>query len=216
VAFLDYLIGSLVDVGIRRVLFLVGYKSEVIMDAYGDSVGDGIAVEYSVGKVEDETGRRLLNAYDMLDERFLLLYGDNYWPIEFEGMLDLYERTGAKVTTTVFSNEEGTGEYGHENNVEVGEDGYVRCYDKKRQRAGLNGVDIGYFVVDKGAIDPSMKGNVSFERDVLPGLISRRELAAYVTDGQYYYITSMETLRVFESAVKERGFLPVSMGCCQG
>ena len=64
-------------------------------------------------------------------------------------MTQHYLRKNARVSTTVFSNVHGTGEYGVHNNIEVGEDGFVNRYDKKRQSAGLNGVDIGYFIVDK-------------------------------------------------------------------
>ncbi len=195
--FLDYLIDSLIRVGIKKVLFLVGYKSEVIMKRYKDSFGDAVQFEYSVGLTEDNTGRRLLNAYDSLDDRFLLLYGDNYWPIQLGPMLSLYLKTNALVSTTVFSNKDGAGEYGPENNVEVGSDNYVRRYDKTRKSLGLNGVDIGYFIVSKKALDPGMKGNVSFETDILPGFIANKQLAAYVTDIQYYFITTLASLEKF-------------------
>ena len=203
--FLDYLIKSVLQVGIRRILLLVGYKGEIIINRYRRLLNNGVKVEYSHGRIEDNTGRRLLNAYELLEEHFLLLYGDNYWPIEWDKMSELYERKKAKVLTTVFSNRNGTGEYGPENNVEVGVDNFVKRYDKQRKSANLNGVDIGYFVVDKSVIDPNITGNISFEEDILSELISKKQLIAHVTDIQYYYITNMESMRDFESAVIEKG-----------
>jgi len=201
--FLDYLIDSLIRVDIKKVLFLVGYKSEAIIKRYKDSLGGMVQFEYSIGLTEDNTGRRLLNAYNLLEDHFILLYGDNYWPIQLDPMVSLYKKTEAAVLTTVFSNKDGAGEYGWENNVEVGNDSYVKRYDKTRKSFGLNGIDIGYFLVSKKALNPSLKENLSFESDILPEFIVRKQLVAYVTDIQYYFITTLESLRKFEAFVRK-------------
>lgn len=200
--FLNFLLQSLRSVGLQKALLLVGYRGEVIIDYYRKYAGS-LRVDFSVGTAEDQTGRRLLNAYSKLEDRFLLLYGDNYWPIELPAMLEHYERTGAKVSSTIFRNAEGTGEYGLQNNVEVGPDGRIRRYDRSRKSAGLNGVDIGYFIVDKSVLDPKLEGNLSFEEHALPRLIERGELAGYVTDRQYRYITDMKNLEAFERFVAD-------------
>lgn len=207
--FLDYLIESLVAVGIRRILILLGYKAEMIMKRYRNSLSNGVQIEYSIGTVDDQTGRRLLKAYDMLDEFFLLLYGDNYWPIELTDMLKLYRQKNASVLTTVFSNKNGTGEYGAENNVEVGSDCFVKKYDKKRMSKGLNGVDIGYFIVNKSCLNSGAEGNISFEEDILTRLVLDRQVVAYITDTQYYYITDINSLRNLESFVIRQNVKPI-------
>ncbi len=204
--FLDYLLQSLAQAGIKKVLFLTGYKAETISGRYGSRLANGMAVDYSVGTVDDQTGRRLLNAYAKLDERFLLLYGDNYWPIELGKMQRLFEEKKAGALTTVFTNKKGTAEYGWENNVEVGPDGFVRRYDKKRQANGLNGVDIGFFIVNRSLVDPSIQGNISFEETILARLAEERKLVGYLTDVQYYFITTLASLRGFEKTVKQKGF----------
>ena len=207
VPFLDYLIYSIVQAGIKNILILLGYKADVIIDRY-NSMRD-ISIEFSYGSVNDQTGRRVLNAYDQLDDYFLLMYGDNYWPIELDAMSSNYQKLNASVTTTVFSNKNGTGEYGFGNNVVVSDNNYVVQYDKQRETDAANGVDMGYFLVAKNTLDPEMPGNVSFEIDILPELIAKKQLGAYVTDTQYYYITNMQTLKDFENAAEENNFLPL-------
>ena len=169
----------------------------------------GINIEFSYGSVNDQTGRRVLNAYDQLDDQFLLMYGDNYWPIELDAMSSNYQKLNASVTTTVFSNKNGTGEYGFGNNVVVSADNMVVKYDKQRETDAANGVDIGYFLVAKEALDPQMQGNVSFEVGILPSLIAQKQLGAYVTDKQYYYITNMQTLKDFETTALKNNILPL-------
>ena len=208
IPFLDYLIYSFVEVGIKQVLILLGYKGGLIKDRYL-SVSD-IKIDFSFGNEHEKTGRRVLNAYDQLEEHFLLVYGDNYWPIDSDKMIENYQKLNTAITTTVFSNKNGTGEYGFENNVVIGNDQKVLKYDKTRKTNAANGVDIGYFLIEKEALNPQMDGNISFELDILPSLIEQKQLGAYVTDKQYYYITNMKTLKAFEAAVFNKKFLPLS------
>ncbi|SVC31009.1 uncharacterized protein METZ01_LOCUS283863, partial [marine metagenome] len=161
IPFLDYLIHSIVHTGIENILILLGYKADSIIDRY--KYMRNIIIEFSYGTEQDQTGRRVLNVYDQLDDHFLLMYGDNYWPIELKKMWSNYQRLNAGITTTVFSNQEGTGEYGFGNNVVVNDNNYVIQYDKKRETDAANGVDIGYFLIAKEFLDSKILGNVSFE-----------------------------------------------------
>lgn len=210
VPFLDYLLGLLASQGIERVLLLVGYKHDVIRARYRNLRKRDFVVELSVGGEEDLTGRRLLNAFDRLDDRFLLLYGDNYWPLRLAPMCDEFQKSDAALTTTVFGNRLGTAEYGFENNVEVAADGRVLRYDKSRTSAGLNGVDIGFFLVNRACLDPTMRENLSFEEAILPPLVAAKRVFAYRTDEQYHYITTREDLERFERVVRESGIAPLA------
>ena len=213
IPFLDYLIATINQAGIKRILLLLGYRSGMIIDRYSKPFyNDEMQIEFSVGHLNDQTGRRLINAYELLDNTFLLLYGDNYWPIEWDNMINLYKRKNVEVMTTVFGNRNGTGEYGKQNNVTVGEDAFVKCYDKGRKSENLNGVDIGYFIVSKNILNPHRIGNISFEEDILPELISQKQLIAYITNTQYYYITTMESLKTFEAYVKQNDTQYLSRG----
>ena len=204
--FVDYLLWMLHDAGIRRIVFLLGYKAEAVIDHCRNQRISGLEIDYSIGKEEDQTGRRLINAYENLERNFLLLYGDNYWPVPLNLMKANYIKLGLPVTTTVFNNKNGTGEYGFENNVIVNELGKVKAYDKSRQAVGLNGIDIGFFLVDKAVIDPHELGNISFEEKILTRLAIQGKLGAFITDEQYYYITTLESLKIFERVSNEKGF----------
>lgn len=203
IPFLDYLLSSLIDTGITHIVLLVGYKAEKIVYRYGNNLADGTRIDYSVGEIDDATGRRLLNAESLLDDTFILLYADNYWPIDLKNMQNHYKARNVGLMTTVFRNRNGTGEYGYENNVEVRSDGFVIRYDKSRQSDNLNGVDIGFFLVNKSILPFYRKDNISFEEGLLPGFITDKQLTAFVTDKQYYYITDIPSLKRFEDMVRQ-------------
>lgn len=203
IPFLDYLIESLKNVGINRILLLLGYMAEKIVERYSNLPDSNIGIEFSIGQTEFQTGKRVMHAYSQLHDSFLLMYGDNYWPIQFISMLEFWNKTNAGIITTVFSNKHGTGEYGIENNVRYNNKFQVEFYDKSRNSPNLNGVDIGYFLVDKKMLDPSLKENISFEEYFLPRIIEQKKLYAFVTDLQYYYLTNLNSLRNFEKYVLE-------------
>ena len=62
------------------------------------------------------------------------------------------------------------------NNVLVDNDGFVTVYDKKRETPGLNGVDIGFFILSKDVLDLAPESNFSFEREILPRLAAAKQL----------------------------------------
>ena len=72
--FLDYLLRSLIDEGIKKILILNGYKGELISDPYQDSLCDKFPVVYSNSGPNSNTGKRLADAYDKLDDFFILVY----------------------------------------------------------------------------------------------------------------------------------------------
>lgn len=192
--FLEYLIELLKQNGIEEVVLLVGYLSEKIIDYFGDGSRFGVHIKYSKGDSDDETGTRIKNAHDMLREKFLLLYGDNYWPLNLSALADFYRFKNVLALTTVYANMDGGGEYGFENNIHLASDGLVLGYDKTRKNPALNGVDIGFFVIDKKVLNKMPQTNFSFEKEILPMLVSEKQLVGYRAFHPYYTLTSADMI----------------------
>ncbi len=196
--FIEYLVELLAGQGIRDILLLVGYRAEQLQAALGDGSKYGVRLAYSYTPFEDANGVeqysavRIKNAAALLHDHFVLLYCDNYWPMNLAKMADFYRQMGVLASTTVYNNADGGGEYGRENNVAVGADGQVLRYDKTRRDPQLNGVDIGFFLLDKRVVEYLPADNRSFEEGMLPRLVDDRALAAFGTDHPYYTITSHE------------------------
>jgi D-glycero-D-manno-heptose 1,7-bisphosphate phosphatase len=145
----------------------------------------------------------------MLDDNFLLIYADNYWPIQLDSMIKNLNKKNKFISTTVFNNNDGTGEYGYDNNVQIDQEGFVIKYDPTRKADGLNGVDIGYFVMNKKLIDNTSSENLSFENDMLPKFIEKKNLVAFITSDQYYYITDIKCIKKFENFVSLKNPKPL-------
>jgi len=193
--FLEYLIRLLRENGIAEVVLMLGYLADKVMDHFGDGKRFGMRVRYSVGEVPDETGTRVRLAAPMLDDRFLLMYCDNYWPLRLRALERFHKRHQGLATMTVYANRDGV----TRNNVQVDDQGRILRYDKTRKGPDLNGVDIGFFILHKQVLEwlPE-EGNIPFETNVFPPLVENGQLFAYLTDHKYYSIGTLERLAVME------------------
>lgn len=196
--FLEYNVELLRENGVEEIVLLLGYLPEKIMEHFGDGKKFGVRIRYSVTDVDDETGTRLKKAAPLLDDRFLLTYSDNYFPLKLHEMAAFHDAKGTIGMMSVYNNRDGGGEYGRKNNVKVREDGTVLYYGPARDDDGANATDIGFFIMPREIVAMLPEENVSFQGSILPKLIGMGELAAYQTDHPYYPITLPAHLPVVE------------------
>jgi histidinol-phosphate phosphatase family protein len=192
--FVEYIIEMLVEQGFRKVVLLLGYLHEKVTEHFGNGEKWGIEIQYSITPVEDDTGARLAKAKHLFDPLFVLLYCDNYWPMPFEAMWKVYTTANVDALVTVYMNHDGY----TKNNIRIGGDGFIEVYDKSRQTPGLQGVDIGFFILKKEIIDLIPEGNHNFEKAVLPQLIAQRNIVTFRTEHRYYSVGSHERLVLTE------------------
>jgi len=198
--FLEYLLVMLRAQGFERVVLLLGYLPEVVQDYFGDGSRWGIKIAYSVTPVEDETGRRIKRAEHLLDECFLLLYCDNYWPMQMEKMWQRFLESKAPAMLTIYSNKDGY----TKDSLRMDAQGFVDVYDKKRQAPGLKGVEISYGIFKKELIALLPQENISFEETLYPVLSQQKKLAGYITDHRYYSVGSHQRLALTEAFLARR------------
>lgn len=193
--FLEYLIELLKENGIEKVVLLLGYLPEKITEYFGDGSRFGVEIKYSIGAVSDETGTRIRNAAHLLNDEFLLMYCDNYWPLNLQKLTAFFDNHLSLAITTVYTNKKSI----TKNNIFVDDGGYVTTYDKSRINPNLNGVDLGFFILKKEVLDLMPSHDFSFEKEILPVLIERRQLSGYLTDERYYSIGSLDRIPVTET-----------------
>ncbi len=198
--FLEYNLVQLREQGFERVLLLLGYLPEVVQDYFGDGSRWSLKIEYSVTPVEDNTGRRLKRAAHLLDDYFLLLYCDNYWPLPMAKLWHRYCESGAPALLTIYSNKDNY----TKDSLKVDEQGFVAVFDKQRRTPDLKGVEISYGIFRKDLVTSLPEENIAFEETLYPVLARDRELAAFVTDHRYYSVGSVQRLALTEAFLARR------------
>ena len=198
--FIEYLLELLRDNGIEEIVILTGYLGEKIKAHLGDGSRFRVNIKYSHTPFldengrENESGRRIKNAENLLDDFFLLMYCDNYWPLQLEKLEKFYNEHKTDVLITVYSNKDNS----TKNNIFVDENGFITKYDKERKEKNLNGVDIGFFIINKKALGLLPEQNSHFEKDILPQIIAKKQVCGYLSDHKYCSISDLERVKISE------------------
>ncbi len=193
--FLTHQLELLKRQGITRAVLCLGHLGEMVREQFGDGSAHGVRLEYSFdGPVLLGTGGALKQALPLLGEKFFVLYGDSYLPIDFAPVADCFERSGRLGLMTVYHNE---GRYDTSNVVFA--DGAIQVYDKKSRLPEMQHIDYGLSLFRAAALDEYAPG-VKFDlADLMHRLVARRELAGYEVAERFYEIGSHAGLEELEA-----------------
>lgn len=198
IPFIERLVMQIKSFGIDDIVILLGYLPNKVIDYLGNGDKYGLSIKYDITPVEYDTLERMNHAKDLLNESFLLMYCDNYCPIDYNKLVDDFNKNNPLIQLSVYDNSDNY----TKDNVYV-KDGKVLVYDKTHKESRLQGVEIGYAIVDKRILsycDSSIK-NLS---QVFPILIEKGKLFATTTLHRYYSIGSFDRMKLTEEFFKDR------------
>jgi NDP-sugar pyrophosphorylase family protein len=186
--------------GLRKMVLCVGYLGEMIKAKLGDGSNLGVEIAYSFdGPTLLGTGGALKRALPKLGERFLVVYGDSYTPVDYSAIVEAFVLSGKPALMTVLENE------GRWDSSNVCFDaGEIRWYDKKQRTPEMRHVDYGVAVLNATVLAP-YDNNVPFDlADVYSRLVSEKQMAAYEVKQRFYEIGSREGLAELDSLLRNK------------
>ena len=198
VPFISRLIMQLKSFGIDKILILLGYLSEQVEEEVGDGSKFGVDVEYDVTPVSYETIERMNHAKDKLEDEFMILYCDNYCPINYHKLEEDFYQNDALIQLTIYDNKDNY----TKSNIKIDDSNKVILYDKKREMQDLSGVEIGYMLVKKEILN-----YVTDEKklsDIFPRIIELNKMYATITSHRYYSIGSFSRMNLTEEFFKPK------------
>jgi NDP-sugar pyrophosphorylase family protein len=203
--FLRHQLRLLYSRGFRRIVLCVGYLGELIRAEFGKSTLEGIAIEYSFdGPQLLGTGGALKRALSKLDDRFFVLYGDSYLPIDYTRVAHAFLASGKQGLMTVFKNENRW----DKSNVEF-DGAQIRRYDKMRPSSRMLHIDYGVGVLNASAL-ANRPDDTPFDlADVYSQLLRENQLSGFGVAERFYEIGSPSGLKELEQ-VLTRKFSPAS------
>jgi NDP-sugar pyrophosphorylase family protein len=185
--FLDYQLELLRAGGVREVVLCVGYLGSLVERTIGGGSRLGLSIRYSYdGPNPLGTAGALRNALPLLEERFLLTYGDTLLSVDYTAVARSHASSAVPALMTVLENDNRLGR----SNAVV-EGGLVVAYGKSPRPRDARWIDYGLLAFDRAAIEGSLDADL--ER-VLTKLADGRQLAAYEVDERFYEIGDEEGL----------------------
>jgi len=168
--------------GITDFVLAAGYRHEVIAASL-DQLPSGWSAELVDTGEDTDTGDRVFQCLDRLDEVFCATYGDGLGNVDITALRARHDSHGggATVTAVPLPSQYGT--------LVVDDSDKVTVFEEKpvlREHI----INAGFFVFDRTTLATCSGG--SLERDILPALASKGELFVYRHDG---FWKSMDTLK---------------------
>jgi NDP-sugar pyrophosphorylase family protein len=187
--------------GIKRVVLCVGYLGEMVRAEVGDGATWGIQVSYSFdGEVLLGTGGALRKALPGLGERFFVLYGDSYLPIEFAPVQGAFVASGRPALMTVLRN----GNRWDSSNVVLSGDS-VHEYNKRAPRPEMEFIDYGLGILNAAVLRAEPDDQAFDLADLYHNLSLQGQLAGFEVHQRFYEIGSHAGLRAAEDYFLHRG-----------
>ncbi len=138
-----------------NILILTGYRSAAIRDLLGDGSRYGVNVTYHDEGESDPLGAAgaLLSAFDLLEDRFLVFYGDCFIRVDLRRLLDCHEKRRADAVLFIHPND-----HPYDSDlVEADEAGWIEKFHAHPHPEGLwfpNRVNAALHSFDKAALKP--------------------------------------------------------------
>ena len=187
--YLELVLRSFADRGLRDLVLLTGYKHEVIEEYFGDGSRFGMNVRYSRETEPLGTGGALREARPLLGERFVLTFGDVLRRFDYDRFVQQHEGNCLAVYPHVTIG-----------NTEIDGD-LVTRFDKRAPE--LPYIDAGFSVMHTSTLDLLPRsGACSFEEIVYATLAQRRQLACEVVDLNFFDIGTPEELARTRAALE--------------
>jgi histidinol-phosphate phosphatase family protein len=196
--FLWHLLQQVHEQGVKRFILLTGYLSKQIEDYFGDGRSWGWKIQYSQGPVEWDTGKRIWEAKEKLEDRFLLLYSDNFVPFPMRKVLTLHEKNMLPLTFMISQKSPG--------NISLDETGIVQKYDNNRSKE-LGYVEIGYMIVEKERTLKFFETPECSFSSILRKMAIQKQISAWIQHESYHSISDPERWKKTEHYLKPKKLL---------
>jgi NDP-sugar pyrophosphorylase family protein len=180
--------------GVTDVVYSIGHHGDLIRRYWATEPSPIPSIRYV-----DEGARllgtggalRLAREQGVLDESFLVIYGDSFLPVEFSSIWKAFRVSGAPALMTVLRNQ---GRWDRSNAIY--ENGRVILYDKSG-RPGMQFIDYGLSALRRELLD-GITQEVFDLATLLHKLSLRGQLAGFEVKQRFYEIGSPEGLRDLE------------------
>jgi len=201
VPFLEILIDSLADKGVRRFVLLTGYKAEAIEDHFRSGYRSDAEIIFSQERSPLGTGGAVRNAEAFATDPSLLVNGDTFFDADLRRLLQFHMDTGADVTLSLFKVQD-VSRYG---SVAVDQRGMVTGFREKDENITEPGlINAGLSLLSKRLINSLPHGSFSMEREIFPSLVGSGKMFGLLQERPFFDIGTPESYEAFKLWMKDR------------
>ena len=169
----------------------LGYKAEIIKDYFADLNEISWNISLVDTGLETATGGRIKLLESLLDEEFMLTYGDGLSNIDLDNLLEHHQKFNKIATVTAVRPPPRFG------TIHINAGIVTKFAEKDSQDQGwING---GFFCLNKKICSFIQDSQISLEREPMNSLVAMQELTAFEHCGWWQPMDTLRDKRVLES-----------------
>ncbi|MEO5930925.1 MAG: sugar phosphate nucleotidyltransferase [Candidatus Kapaibacterium sp.] len=180
-----HIVTLLTKLGIREVLSLLYYQPEVITTYFGNGSAFGIDMHYVQSEADFGTAGSVRNAYEFLDERFIIISGDVLTDFDLTHAIEFHKQKKAKATI-VLTRVPDPLSFGV---VMVNDDQKVTRFLEKPQWGEVfsDTINTGIYILEPEVLDLiPYKRDYDFSKDLFPQMLADDlGLYGYIAEGYW-------------------------------
>jgi len=197
--FIDWQLDLLIEHGYSDFIFCVSYKSDTVQEYLGDGSSRGARIRYSLdGDTQLGTGGAIQKALPKLGEKFGVIYGDSYLPINYTAVEKFFLNSRSHALMTVYENKN---EF-DSSNVEF-IDGKLINYEKGSNSRQMHHIDYGISFFREAAFRPWQNLSTFDLSEVCHQLATQGEFLGFEVFERFYEIGSLQGIGEFTQYLKE-------------
>ena len=196
---LEYIISHLKSEGITDIVLVVDYKHEKIISYFGKGRSMGVNIRYIIEDKPHGTAGFLKSAKDMVNDTFLLLYGDVLSKVDISDMLRTH-RGNKALATMALTTTSDTSSFGVAKLKGEKITGFIE--KPSPGEAPSNLINAGVFMLEPellGKVPTTVENKIMIE-SIFEELAKAGKLAGYVYDGKWFHL---DTPEIYEKAIME-------------
>ena len=184
---------------IKRFLLLTGYLEAKITSYFKDGKNFGWDIKYNKGPISWDTGQRVWEARELIDEKFLLCYSDNFVQVDINKIYEIWERNGSVISLLLQGKKYGNAKLiDKQNNI---------IYKEKRNKE-YDLVDLGFMVCNKRKLIDVYRSipnypEINFSK-ILQELSFYKKISGYLISDFYHSIGDLDRLKKTEDYLKPK------------
>ena len=192
---LEHIMNFYSGFGHKDFVVALGYKADVIIEHFETNTNTELNIQLIDTGLDTSTGGRIKKLVDVLNDEFMLTYGDGLSNVNIDNLLDHHHRFGKIATVTAVRPPARFGK------IEISNGMVTNFAEKDPQDAGwING---GFFCLNKKVCDFISDFTTSFESEPLSQLVEIQELSAYEHHGWWQPMDTLRDKRTLESIWSE-------------
>ena len=170
---LEHLIALCSSYGFYQIALLLHYESDIIQQYFGDGSKYGVQIEYSIEREARGTAGALRDALPLMDERFLVMYGDTFADLDLRALWNKHLSVLASGTLVLHPNDHPEDsdlvELSPQNQLVA-----IHTYPHSEKRMCRNLVNAALYVLERDPLEKIIPeiGNYDLAKHIFPIMLA--------------------------------------------